>query len=100
MEYKLVESTEMVWCPNDDRYIIIFKKDTAVIGLNYMQGDDVVDFRRHYNSIDEELTDFYNAIGIYLSGETELDRINQAIWANFNYRNLRNERWFNIVKED
>ena len=89
MEYKIVESTQIVWCPCDDRYVIIFKQKDQVVGLNYMQGDELIDFRRHYCEVDEELTDFYNAICDRLSGATELDRINQAIWAHFNYRELR-----------
>jgi len=99
MDYKVVESTQIVWCPGDDRYVRITKQNDEVIGLSYMQGDELDDFKEYFCEIDGELTDFYNAVGSYFSGATELDRINQAIWANFNYRNLRNERWFNVTNE-
>jgi len=100
MDYKVVESTQIVWCPSDDRYVIIFKQKDRVVGLNYMQGDELIDFRQYYCEVDEELTDFYNAICDRLSGATELDRINQAIWANFNYRESRHNRWASTILED
>jgi len=100
MDYKVVESTQIVWCPGDDRYVGITKQNDEVIGLNYMQGDELDVFKRDFSEIDYYLTDFYNAIESYLSGTTEFDRINQAIWAHFEYTNLKTERWTNIVKED
>lgn len=99
MNYKVVESTQIAWCPGDDRYVRITKQNDEVIGLSYMQGDDLDDFKEHFSEIDTELTDFYNAIESYLSGPNELDRINQAIWAHFNYRNLRDERWVNVTNK-
>jgi hypothetical protein len=95
MSYKIVESSEIVWCPDDDRYIIIFRQNGEVIGLNYMQGSELIDFRKHYCKIDEDLTNFYEATRVYLGGECELDRINQAIWAHFDYRNIRDLTKFN-----
>jgi hypothetical protein len=99
MDYKVVESTQIVWCHGDDRYVMITKKNDEVIGLSYMQGDELDDFKEYFCEIDEELTDFYNAICDRLIGATELDRINQAIWAHFNYRELRDERRFKKVNE-
>jgi hypothetical protein len=64
-----------------------------------MQGDDLDDFKEHFSEIDTDLTDFYNAVCDRLSGATEIDRINQAIWAHFNYRNLRDERWFEVTNK-
>ncbi len=99
MDYKVVESTQIVWCHSDDRYVSITKQNDEVIGLSYMQGDDLDDFKEHFCEIDYDLTDFYKAIKSYLSGHNELDRINQAIWAHFNYRNLRDESWFNAINK-
>ena len=99
MDYKVVESTQIVWCGLDDRYVRITKRNNEVIGLSYMQGDELDDFKEHFSEIDYDLTDFYNAIESYLSGPDELDRINQAIWAHFNYRNLRDERWVNVTNK-
>jgi hypothetical protein len=57
-----------------------------------MQGDELDLFKRDFSNIDYELTDFYNAVEPYLSGISRIDRINQAIWAHFAYKNLRDER--------
>ena len=91
MNYKLVESREIVWCGNDDRYVLILRSNDELIGLNWMQGDDLELFKEHYSDVDTDLTNFYNAIEPYLGPEDirEIDRINAAIWAFFEYRNLR-----------
>lgn len=95
MEYKVVESSEIVWCPSDDRYIIIFKSNGEIVGLNFMQGSELSNFRQYYVKVDYKLTDFYNAVTLYLDGASELDRINQAIWAYFEFRNLSDTRKYN-----
>ena len=92
MEYTIKESQEIVWCENDDRYILIIKQDHEIIGLNFCQGNEFEFFKENFNGIDYELTDFYNSVKYYLGGECELDRINQAIWAHFEFRNLRGSR--------
>ena len=94
MNYKVVESSEIVWCPNDDRYIVIFKSNGEIVGLNYMQGDELDVFKRDFSDIDYDLTDFFNAVEPYLvhDGTSEVGRINAAIWSYFEYRNLRDER--------
>lgn len=91
MNYTIKESKEIVWCGDDDRYVLIVKQDDDVIGLNFAQGDELEHFKKHYNTIDQRLTNFYLATSVYLGGTTELDRINQAIWAYFEFRNLNNE---------
>jgi hypothetical protein len=87
MSYTKVQSEEIVWCPNDDRHILIKKVNDAITGLNYCQGDDIEHFADLYIGIDHDLTKFYRAIHPYLHGVSELDRINQAIWAHHSYRN-------------
>ena len=97
MNYKLVESREIVWCENDDRYVLIIRSNDEIIGLNFMQGDELELFKEQYSEIDTDLTNFYKAIAPYLTyegtneyeGTEEIDRINMAIWAHFEYRNLR-----------
>jgi hypothetical protein len=96
MSYKVVESREIVWCNDDDRYVLIIKEDDEIVGLNYMQGDELDIFKQDFMYIDEELTDFYNSISDYLSSDNELYRINQAIWAHFEYCNKKSERLFNL----
>jgi len=93
MKYKIVESKEIVWCEHGDRYVLIVKSNNKIIGLNYMQGDELEIFKEDFTYVDEKLTDFYNAVSPSLSGECELDRINQAIWAFHSYRVLRDERY-------
>jgi hypothetical protein len=92
MDYKVVESLELVWCDNDDRYILIVKENDAIVGLNFMQGDELELFKERYNYVDYDLTDYFNAVEPYLGDGNQIDRINTAIWAYFEYRNLRDER--------
>ena len=87
--YKTIKSTTIVWCANDDRYLYIEREDGDVIGLNFMQSDELDLFKEHYCEAFQGLTTFYSAIHPYLGGESELDRINQAIWAYVEYRNLK-----------
>lgn len=95
MNSKLIESKEIVWCNGDDRYVLIIKENNEVIGLNYMQGDELDLFKQHYMYVDYELTDFYNAVKDRLRGNSELDRINEAIWAHFQFRESRDLRKYN-----
>ena len=52
-----------------------------------MQGDDYELFNDAYQGIDEDLTNFFHATKNHLSGDTRIERINQAIWAWFDYKN-------------
>jgi hypothetical protein len=86
---KLVKSREIYWCSDDDRYVLVVREDGDIVGLNYMQGDDLELFELDFNNIDEDLTKYYNAVECYLNGSTEISRINQAIWAYFTYHNTK-----------
>ena len=93
MNYKVVESREIVWSENNDRYILIIKENDEIVGLNFMQGDELDVFKRDFMYVDEELTDFYNAIEPYLDGRNdEISKINAAIWSFHEYSVLRDER--------
>jgi hypothetical protein len=86
----IIESREIIRCSADDRYILVVKAQGLIIGLNFMQGCEIGEldyFRKEYASIDYELTNFYNAIHQSLSGSTEIDRINQAMWGYVNFSN-------------
>lgn len=87
-EYELVEIKQIVQCFGDDRYVYIEKTKDEITGLNYMQGDDLQYFKAHYCNVDKDLSLFYRAIHRQLSGKCELDRVNQAIWAYFEYLNV------------
>jgi len=86
-EYELMQSTELVWCESDDRFIYIERTKSEITGLNFMQGDDFEYFKKEWCVSDPKLTKFYHAIHRYLSGSTEMDRINQSFWAYFEHRN-------------
>ena len=92
MNNKLLESREVIYCPSDDRIILVIKEDDDIVGLNYMQGDDLDYFKDSFLYVDTELTDFFNAIEPYLVHDNEVDKINAAIWAHFEFRNLRDSR--------
>lgn len=83
---KIVESREIHWCGSDDRYVLVVREMDEITGLNFMQGNGYPEFLRNYNTVDAELTKFYNSIESYLSGTTRIQRINQAIWAYLNYQ--------------
>jgi hypothetical protein len=84
---KLIKSKEIYWCKDDDRYVLIVRENGNIVGLNYMQGDDLEYFESTYTNVDFELTRFYHSVMPYLNGDSEIDRINQAIWAHFDYEN-------------
>ncbi len=84
---KLVNSRNIWWCPDHDRYVLVVTEQDEVVGLNYMQGDELDIFLSDFSEIDPDLTKFYNSVAPYLSGEYQIDRINQAIWAYFDYKN-------------
>jgi hypothetical protein len=84
---KLIKSESVYWCEGDDRYVRVFKEGDVVVGINYMQGDYLKYFESNFSNIDKGLTKFYNSIEGALNGTTEIDRINQAIWAHFAYEN-------------
>ena len=97
-EYKLVTSSEIYFSHGDDRHILIMKEGEEIVGLNFMQGDELEIFLERYSDIDHDLTDFYNGVKYYLGGITELDRVNQAIWAYFDYKNRKHERKYGFMR--
>ena len=84
---RLVSSESIYWCEGDDGYIRVFQVGDGITGINFMQGDDYELFNDEYQGIDEVLTNFYDATKDYLSGDTRIERVNQAIWAWFEYKN-------------
>jgi hypothetical protein len=92
---KVILSEEIVWCHGDDRHVLIKRVNGDIDGLNYCQGDDLEYFLDNFNEIDEDLTNFFKAIEPYLVHEDQIDRINAAIWARFEYRNFRDEKEYN-----
>ena len=84
---KLISSESVYWCAGNDRYVRVFKSDDGISGINFMQGDDYELFNDNYAGIDEDLTNFYKAVEPHLDERnSELDDINAAIWAWFEYK--------------
>jgi hypothetical protein len=89
---KVIFSQQIIWCPSNDRHIIIFKENDAIVGLNYCQGDDVEALLTDYSGIDHNLTDFYNVIKNFLGKGDEIDIVNEVIWAHHNYKQAEYDR--------
>lgn len=84
----VIESREIVWSKSNDRLILIVRSNGEIIGLNFMQGDELDIFKDQYNKIDEDLTAFYKAIKPFVDeANNEIDGINMAMWAWLNYKN-------------
>ena len=90
MNYKIKKSREIIWSEADDRYILLEKENGLVTGLNYMQGEEGVDyFEDNFSESDGDLVDYYNAVSMHILGINELSRINVAIWAYAVYSDYR-----------
>ena len=98
MSYKIIQSKEVVFSPDDDRHILIMKEHGEIIGLNYCQGDDLECFFDNFDEIDHDLTEFYLSVQYYLRGNSELAKINEAIWAHFDYKNRKHERKYGFMR--
>lgn len=99
MNNKLIKSTEVYWCREHDRHILVIKEGDDVVGLNFIQGDEYDLFEKEFMTVDEDLTDFYNALAHYLNGEDEIERINQAMWAYHSYEILQADRASEIIRQ-
>ena len=89
MKSTITKSKELHWCNDQDRFVLVTKENTQVIGLNYMQGDDSSDLERPDLQIDQDLTRFFLILEPYLNGRTEIEKINQAIWAHLEYQDIQ-----------
>lgn len=98
MSNQSIMSKEIIWCQSNDRYILVMKEHGEVIGLNFMQGNDLELFIDQYDEIDHDLTDFYLSVKYYLAPETEVEQINDAIWAYFDYKNRKHERKYGFMR--
>ena len=92
LKNKIVSSDVIHFVPSSDRYIRIVEDEFGVVGLAYGQGNDLEYFKEKFYEIDEDLTDFFNALECNLQGDTQLDRIDNAIWGYHNYEVIREER--------
>ena len=91
MNNKVLKSRRIIFCLGDDRIVLVVKEANEIVGLNYMQGDDL-EYFKDFKEIDQDLTDFFKVIEPHLIHDDQIDRITAAIWAHFEYRNLRDSR--------
>ena len=85
---KTISSDINYFIPSSDRQIRVIEDEYEVIGIGYMQGEDPYELIE----IDLDLTDFFNALESNLKGDTQIERIDNAIWCYHNYDVLRADR--------
>lgn len=98
MSYKIIQSKEIVYCPDNDRHILIMRENGEVVGINYCQGDDLEYFFENFDEIDHDLTEFYLSVKMYLVPDDTVYQINEAIWAHFDYKNRKHERKYGFMR--
>jgi hypothetical protein len=74
---KVVKSRIQYWSDDYDRRVLIIKEGVEIVGIDFMQGDEPVDFTG--SSGLPCILSVYNASQMYLSGDTENECVNQAI---------------------
>jgi hypothetical protein len=74
---RVVESRIEYWSDDYDRRVLIIKVANTIVGIDFMQGDEPVDFKG--SNGDPTILEVYNAANPYLSGDTENECVNQAI---------------------
>jgi hypothetical protein len=57
--------------------VLIIKEGIEIVGIDFMQGDEPVDFSE--SNGDKSILVVYNASRVYLSGNDDLECVNQAI---------------------
>jgi hypothetical protein len=90
MNVRLMQSNEVYFDSQNDRVILIIRENDEIVGLNFMQGDDMEVFSDHFNEIDHELTFYYKSVRLcFPKGLTELEEINTAMWAYLEFKDLK-----------
>ena len=74
---RVVRSRIEYWSDDYDRRVLIIKEGIVIVGIDFMQGDEPHDFGRGMG--DSSILTVYNASRVYLSGNEELECVNQAI---------------------
>ena len=85
MSYIIKSRIEVVESCSDGRLIYIKRDEDKIVGLNFCQGTSALDI---IWMPDRELTIFYESNKEFFGGDSELDRVNQAIGAYIEYRKL------------
>ena len=74
---RVVRSRIEYWSDDYDRRVLIIKEGIEIVGIDFMQGDEPVDFSE--SNGDKSVLTIYNASRVYLSGNDDLECVNQAI---------------------
>ena len=85
---KKITQIEQRFCQMNDRWIYIERNgDNKIIGLNFMQGDELELFQKSYCVADQGLTDYWESMLYTFSIEkdscSELSFINKCMWSYF-----------------
>ena len=62
-----LNAVEFIWYAESDRWIYIERWSSGFIGLNFMQGDDYLEFRDSFGQMDYSLSKFYEDMEFELS---------------------------------
>ena len=74
---RVVRSRIEYWSDDYDRRVLIIKEGIEIVGIDFMQGDEPVDFKD--SDGDSSILTVYDASRVYLSGNDDLECVNQAI---------------------
>ena len=74
---KVLKSRIEYWSNDYDRQVLIIREGNEIVGIDFMQGDEPVDFSNSKG--DRSILTVYNASRVYLSGDNENECVNQAI---------------------
>jgi hypothetical protein len=74
---RVVQSRIEYWSDDYDRRVLIIKFGVVIVGIDFMQGEEPCDFTD--SNGDSSILTVYNASRVYLSGNDDLECVNQAI---------------------
>ena len=83
---RVVRSRIEYWSDDYDRRVLIIREGIVIVGIDFMQGEEPHDFTDSIGT--PSILKVYNANRPYLSGNDELECVNQAIWI-----------WFELINE-
>ena len=84
---KVVRSRIEYWSEDHDRRLLIIKEGVVIVGIDFMQGDEPYHDFTDSNG-NEDILMVYNASRVYLSGDDDLECVNQAINIWFDLSNV------------
>ncbi len=74
---RVVRSRIEYWSTDYDRQVLIIKEGVEIIGIDFFQGDEQYDFTGWMGN--DAILAVYHASLPYLSGDDDLECVNQAI---------------------